>query len=354
MGLVAPRLAFTSLFAVAALAFGAVDASAADYDFSVSPSPPNQGQPATFGLLPESAEDVTVSWDLDGGGDFEVSGRTMTHTFDAAGPVTVRMRVVDGEGKRTTVTKEVTVNGMPAAAFGFSPAQPLTGEDVAFTAVVTDPENDPVALDWDFGDGEHSSVSEPSHSFAAPGAYDVVLTATDEHGAVTKVAHQVTVAGPDPGPEQPPSPPPSDPGGTDPGGTNPGATDPGTAPVTPKQPAPPAPMHPFPVVRIAGIVLPDGALVKVLSVRAPRGASVLVRCRGRGCPARAVARSTDRSLLRFPRFERRLRAGVMLELFVRKGTRLGKYTRFRIRAGKPPARVDRCLMPGSNRPVRCT
>ena len=112
-------------------------------------------------------------------------------------------------------------------------------------------------------------------------------------------------------------------------------------------------MHPFPVVRIAGIVLPDGALVKVLSVRAPRGASVRVRCRGRGCPARAVAKSTDRSLLRFHRFERRLRAGVTLQLFVRKDGRIGKYTRFRIRAGKPPARVDRCLMPGSSRPVSC-
>jgi PKD repeat protein len=351
MGLVASRLTFMSLLAATALAFGAVDASAADYDFSVSPSPPNQGQPATFSLVPESAVDVTVSWDLEGG-EFEVSGRTMTHTFEAAGPVTVRMRVVDGEGKRTTVTKEITVNGMPAAAFGFSPAQPLTGEDVAFNAVVTDPENDLVALGWDFGDGAHSSVSEPSHSFAAPGTYDVVLTATDEHGAVTRVTHQVTVTGPVLGPEQPP--PSSEPGGTDPGGTNPGASDPGTAPITPKPPAPPAPMHPVPVVRIAGIVLPHGALVKVLSVRAPRGASVLVRCRGRGCPARAVARSTGRSLLRFHRFERRLRAGVMLELFVRKRGRLGKYTRFRIRAGNPPARVDRCLMPGSNRPVRCT
>ena len=119
--------------------------------------------------------------------------------------------------------------------------------------------------------------------------------------------------------------------------------------------AKPAPvrMKPFPVVRIAGIVLPHGALVRILSVRAPRGASVLARCRGHGCPARAVARSSVASLVRIHRFERRLRAGVTLELFVRKRARIGKYTRFRIRAGKPPARVDRCLMPGSSRPVRC-
>ena len=74
-------------------------------------------------------------------------------------------------------------------------------------------------------------------------------------------------------------------------------------------------MRPFPVVRIAGVVLPSGALVKVLSVRAARGAKVVVRCRGRGCPSALVARSSGASLVRFHRFERRLRAGVRLELF---------------------------------------
>ena len=36
-------------------------------------------------------------------------------------------------------------------------------------------------------------------AFAAAGTYDVVLTATDEHGATTEVTHEVTVV-PDPGP----------------------------------------------------------------------------------------------------------------------------------------------------------
>jgi hypothetical protein len=44
---------------------------------------------------------------------------------------------------------------------------------------------------------------------------------------------------------------------------------------------------------------------------------------------------------------------VRLELFVRQRGKVGKYTRFTIRGGKPPARVDRCLMPGTRRPVRC-
>ena len=70
---------------------------------------------------------------------------------------------------------------------------------MAFTPAVTDPEGDSLTLSWNFGDGKKSSTGAPSHRFAAAGTYDVVLTATDEHGATTEVTHEVTVAA-DPGP----------------------------------------------------------------------------------------------------------------------------------------------------------
>jgi hypothetical protein len=54
------------------------------------------------------------------------------------------------------------------------------------------------------------------------------------------------------------------------------------------------------------------------------------------------------------RFARRtLRPGAVVQVFVTQRGAIGKYTRFRIRAGKPPSRVDRCLPPGGKRPVRC-
>jgi hypothetical protein len=57
--------------------------------------------------------------------------------------------------------------------------------------------------------------------------------------------------------------------------------------------------------------------------------------------------------VRFAQFERRLRAGIRLEIFVRQPRRIGKYTRFLVRAGEPPKRVDRCLFPGVQRPKAC-
>jgi hypothetical protein len=52
--------------------------------------------------------------------------------------------------------------------------------------------------------------------------------------------------------------------------------------------------------------------------------------------------------------ERRLlRAGVIVKVFVTRAGTVGKFTRFRVRRGKPPLRSDRCLLPGSSVPVQC-
>jgi PKD domain len=332
-------------------------AQSGGYDFSVDPNPPTAGQEATFTLTPASADVERVRWDLDGDGEFDDgSSRVVRHTYASPGPVTVQMRArEDRRDPYQVVTKTIVVNGTPTANFSFTPAAPVTGEAVDFTPTVTDPDGDAVTLDWSFGDGATSGATSPSHTYSSEGQYTVVLTATDEHGAFTTRTHSVTVSKPpEPQPEPGPGPPPADqpPAGQPPAG--PGPTDLLPAPVVPAPTTkPPVLMRPFPIVRIAGVVLRNGALIRILSVRAPRGSSVRVRCRGKGCPTAAIARTSATRLVRFHRFERRLPAGVRLQVFVRKAGRIGKYTRFLIRGGKPPARVDRCLMPGKRRPVRC-
>jgi hypothetical protein len=52
-------------------------------------------------------------------------------------------------------------------------------------------------------------------------------------------------------------------------------------------------------------------------------------------------------------FERVLRAGTRLEIRITRAPFIGKYTLVVVRRGQPPLRRDRCLMPGSSRPVRC-
>lgn len=147
-----------------------------------------------------------------------------------------------------------------------------------------------------------------------------------------------------------------------------GAAEPPSAPTTPPSgspsasPPPPAGaagagtlavMSPFPIVRLRGSVTRTGARIELLSVRAPRGSRVSVRCLGRGCPARRASAAAGRGL-KFKRFQRHLRAGVVLEVRVTRQRMVGKYVRFKIRKGKSPLRRDMCLRSTSTRPVRCS
>jgi hypothetical protein len=97
----------------------------------------------------------------------------------------------------------------------------------------------------------------------------------------------------------------------------------------------------------------------MLTVQAPADAVGELRCRGGSCARRREVRQAHPSsrppnLIKFRSVRnRRLRAGSVLEVFVTKPGVIGKYTRFRIRRGRAPARVDRCLMPDSSAPIEC-
>jgi hypothetical protein len=125
-------------------------------------------------------------------------------------------------------------------------------------------------------------------------------------------------------------------------------------------------LSPFPVVRVSGIVRARGIKLRVLSVNAPIGSTVNVRCAGRGCPFKRssnVVKSQVRAaapvapqtgLVQVRRFARRLlRAGTIIRVFVTKPGAVGKYTRLRIRRGRLPARVDRCVTSVEVRPFPC-
>ncbi|HSI79412.1 MAG TPA: ThuA domain-containing protein [Solirubrobacterales bacterium] len=65
-------------------------------------------------------------------------------------------------------------------------ADPVTGEaplEVDFTAEASDPDEDELSFEWDFGDGSTSNQQNPTHTYAEPGTYEAELTVSD--GAAT-------------------------------------------------------------------------------------------------------------------------------------------------------------------------
>jgi plastocyanin len=216
----------------------------------------------------------------------------------------------------------------PAASFTFLPDAPTVGETVTFTST-SQPSSGASITDfaWDLdgvGGFDDFNGATATWSFSEPGNHSVRLRVRQDNGKQSVATREVVVAAPAPGGPAPPS-----------AGT----------PLTM--------MSPFPIIRIAGTVLPRGALVSILAVRAPLGSRIRARCRGTSCPVASMARTSTTRTVRLRRFERRLRAGTRLGIFVRRGNTIGKYTRFVIRAGAPPRRVDLCLYPGRARPAPC-
>jgi Ca2+-binding RTX toxin-like protein len=91
--------------------------------------------------------------------------------------------------------------------------------------------------------------------------------------------------------------------------------------------------------------------------RARAGSTLRMACTGRGCPFRTRTRKLRRNQ-RAQTFTRplgraRLRPGARLELRVTKPGTIGVVARYTVRAGKAPARTDRCIAPGATRLSRC-
>jgi hypothetical protein len=111
-------------------------------------------------------------------------------------------------------------------------------------------------------------------------------------------------------------------------------------------------MRPFPRVRIKGYFTHSGAVLSLVTVRGPRQARIAVWCRGDDCPFPHRARRLGRRV-RIRSLERYLRAGTRIVVRVTRARLIGKYTRITIRADRPPARRDRCVMPGHSAPILC-
>jgi PKD repeat protein len=306
--------------------------------FEYSPVSPQTNETVTFTSTSTDSDGTVKStlWDLDNDGQFDDgSGVTVQRSFRTAGSYTVQLRVNDDHGVASFTSQTVQVgNRPPNVSFAYVPSNPLPGQVISFFSTASDPDGPLAQQAWDLdNDGQFDDATGPSaaRSFDSPGGYIIGLRATDDQGVSASGFQTVTV--------HPPS-------------TL--ATALGLRLLTP-----------FPIVRISGIVTARGAKLRRLSVTAPQGASILVRCRGHSCPltryarqavaANASVRAWAARLVRIRGLEGHLlRTGTRLEVFVRKAGMIGKYTRFRIRSDKAPTRLDRCLLSNKKRPVRCS
>jgi hypothetical protein len=267
---------------------------------------------------------------------------------------TVCRRWVGGALGLLLVTLALPVSGTalpPVAEFTFTPATPRIGEQVSFSSQSTDGDSGPGG---EHGDGDSGPGGAPP---TVPPQIPPTVTPQ-----IPTVPPQIPATVPPQIPTVPPQIP---------------ATVPPQIPTVPPQiPATVAPqiptvplqapaaatrrpsllLSPFPIVHIRGTLVGGWIRLQLLSVLAPRGARIDLRCSGVTCPVRGVVRVARMggTPVRFPMMERRrLRAGVVIRIAVTKQDRIGKYTRFVLRRNAPPARRDMCMRYGATRPSAC-
>jgi PKD repeat protein len=142
---------------------------------------------------------LTYTWtfgEVNGSGDVAATqaatALVQSHSYAAAGIYPVTFTANDGRGsvgiKSITLELNILANGPPTLAVARVPStQPYANVPIAFTATVTDPNNDAVTLSWDFGDGSAvvTGQNPVTHSFVAAGSTLITVTADDLKGGVT-------------------------------------------------------------------------------------------------------------------------------------------------------------------------
>ena len=135
--------------------------------------------PLTVQFTDQSSSNVTSwLWDFPGGTPSTSVDQNPSVTYNAPGVYSVDLTVTNPSGSdMITQTDYITVDDVPSANF----TQVTNGLSVDFTNTSTNADS----YSWNFGDGNSSTETNPTHTYSADGNYDVVLAATNDCGSVT-------------------------------------------------------------------------------------------------------------------------------------------------------------------------
>jgi PKD repeat protein len=130
---------------------------------------------------------TSYTWDFGDGSTNGVNTFVYGKTYATAGTFNVTLTAVSSTGCTSVVTKSVTVT--PSASAAFSYTQPSCG-------VLAVPFNSSASVaatsySWNFGDGSPANTNaNPTHTYAAAGSYDVILTI---NGSIASTPQTVVV-----------------------------------------------------------------------------------------------------------------------------------------------------------------
>ena len=163
-------------------------ASAVVADFTFSPTTGRAPLVVTFTNTSRNA--TSYAWDF-GNGQTSTLQNPQT-TYSAAGVFTVVLTATGANGTNR-ITKTVNVDAPigPVADFTFSPIGGRAPVIISFTNT----SQNATSYAWDFGNGQTSTLQNPTASYTVGGTFTVSLTATGQ-GQTNRITKTVTIQSP--------------------------------------------------------------------------------------------------------------------------------------------------------------
>ncbi|MEM9327132.1 MAG: PKD domain-containing protein [Bacteroidota bacterium] len=139
---------------------------------------------------------VLTIWDFGDGNSSNVFAPN--HVYSQAGNYTVTLTVYNEDNDFAVTSKLVTVDPLPVVNFqvdaSVTNSCESTGQLFDNLSSIT---GDLLSYSWEFGDGNSSTATEPTHNYSDPGTYTVKLTATGDVSGCTANASSTLVIHPE-------------------------------------------------------------------------------------------------------------------------------------------------------------
>lgn len=148
-------------------------------------------------LSTPGAGTVNTTWEWNFGDGATSTDRNPAHTFTASGNFTVILKVTNDKGCSKIFSKPSYIKVSPGVVADFTTSlsnicsPPVTAN---FTNTSTGPGT--LSYSWNFGDGQTSTLRDPSNTYNSAGSFNVTLTVTSSIGCdATKIKNSEVVIG---------------------------------------------------------------------------------------------------------------------------------------------------------------
>ncbi len=132
---------------------------------------------------------LSYSWDF-GDGTTGV-GKNPKKVYSATGNYTIELVATSNNGCKDTTRQSVTINATPQSQYSVKNTCLDSTADFSNNSTISSGTIN--SYDWEFGDGNTSSATNPSHKYASEGNYASSLVTTSDLGCQDTASKQVTI-----------------------------------------------------------------------------------------------------------------------------------------------------------------